>query len=342
MIGRTFGRVAWALAIVPMVALAGAAARCTRNATQTAAAPDASTRPAPDVVDSGASPSGDAAAAGKATPGGSPSGQTELVRAVCATEPCPVQLRVRRAAIASAYVTLGWSLPPGPIAPRSASGDGVTAGLACPVEPRIWSVGREEKAATVAVCDVNLDQKTRGLLVAIEAGFEHVKRRFELYAPRADAWTRTWFEEDPQGPTTSALVVRADAAGRGRDQLVRFRISSTSGTAKQPDRVVTEAMLWDKSTLVHDKLAGRGLGLSAVVVGPFPDTVAARRAQAAAPDCLGAAVVLPAAAFPGQGGKIVLAMPSADSKRAEVARSAVSTCAPDLKTNTAAWPTEGE
>jgi hypothetical protein len=326
------------LAIARVLAVAACVAGCKRGETQPAAPLDRATQP--DSASTAGTPPG-AAAPGNAAGVQSGAEQTQLTRAACAKDACPVQLRVRRASLAAAEATLGWPLPAGPIAAAPAASGGITAGLACATEPRVWSVGREEQAATVVVCDVSLQHATRGLLVAMEAGFEHVKRRFELFADDGGAWRRVWFEEDPQGPTSSSLVVRPDAAGPGRDQFVLFQVSSAPGKAsKQPDRVAKQTMLWDQSTLVRDKARSQVSALTAVVTGPFADVAAARRAQAAASGCLDAAWLMPAAAFPGQAGKFVLAAPAADAKRAEAARSALTACAPGVRTTTATWPAE--
>ena len=338
---RRPGRSGRVLAIAQVLVVAAGVAGCPRGEKQPPGPPDRAAQPDSAGAAGALAASPSAAAPDSAAGEKSGADQTELTRATCAKDPCPVQLRARRGSLAPCEATLGWPLPAGPIAPAPAASGGITAGLACPSEPQVWSVGREEHAATVVVCDVSLEHATRGLLVAMEAGFEHVKRRFELFARGTDAWRRVWFEEDPQGPTSWSLVVRPDAAGPGRDQLVLFRVSSGPGKAgKQPDRVVKQAMLWDRSTLVRDPSRAPASGLTAVVAGPFADVAAARRAQAMAPGCLDAAWVMPAAAFPGQAGKVVLAAPAANQKRAEAARSALTACAPGVRTTTATWPAE--
>ncbi len=171
-----------------------------------------------------------------------------------------------------------------------------------------WTAGKEEGAVTTALRAVNLAANRSGVLVHQVGGFEHIKRRYDLFAAEGDKLKRIWSAEEGQGPAWSSVDV---AAAPGGDEIIYLLGYRARG--KDPDPFEARRLGWDEAT---KSLSGRPkLELPAVVAGDFPTAEAARRA--ASGSCLSAYWVLPADVLGKTSSRFVLAMVAAGKQAAE-------------------------
>jgi hypothetical protein len=189
---------------------------------------------------------------------------------------------------------------------RKAEGDtGITSRE--PLE--VWTAGKENGSVTTALRVVKLTPEQSGLLVYQVGGFEHIKRRYDLFAEEAGKLKRVWSAAEKQGPAWSSADVAETAAG---DEIIY--LEGLRGTGKDPDQFEAKRLGWDaasKSLTERPKLA-----LPVVVAGKnFPTADAARKA--AAGTCLSEYWVLPAITLGAKTSSFMLAMVTANKQSAE-------------------------
>jgi hypothetical protein len=168
-----------------------------------------------------------------------------------------------------------------------------------PVEA--WTAGSEEGAVTTALQSVRLTPARNGLLVHQAAGFEHVKRRHDLFVADAGKLERVWSAAEGAGPAWSAAEVVPSGKGRA-DEIIYLQGFRPGGA--EADTLTARRLVWDdkRQKLVIQPLAM----LPAVTAGEFSSVKTARRA--AASSCLNEYWVLPANRFGGAASKFVLAL----------------------------------
>ena len=179
-----------------------------------------------------------------------------------------------------------------------------------------WTAGSEEDAVTTALQLVRLTPARNGLLVHQAAGFEHVKRRHDLFVADGGKLKRVWSAAEGAGPVRSAAEVVPSVHGR-TDEILLLEGFRPGGA--EADTLTARRLVWNNK---KQALAVRPLGmLPAVTAGEFPDAEAAR--QAAADSCLAEYWVLPAKNFGGATAKFVLALVAVHKQtiEAEMARS---------------------
>lgn len=183
-----------------------------------------------------------------------------------------------------------------------------------PVEA--WTAGSEEGAVTTALQSVRLTPARNGLLVHQAAGFEHVKRRHDLFVADGGKLERVWSAAEGAGPAWS--VAEVVPSGKGRTDEIIYLQGFRPGGA-EADTLTARRLVWDdnKQKLVIQPLAI----LPAVTAGEFSSVKMARRA--ATSSCLNEYWVLPANRFGGAASKFVLALVAIRKQtvEAEMARS---------------------
>ena len=136
-----------------------------------------------------------------------------------------------------------------------------------------YTAGEEEGAVTTAIQPVRLSAQRIGLLVQQSGGFEHVKRRRDLFIVDDKKLKRVWSKQDGSGPVRSYadVVAGADSGGKG-DEIVL--IEGITVAPNEADQVSAQRLLWDEAakTLRSTPVAS----MTATVVGNFTSAEAAR------------------------------------------------------------------
>lgn len=223
-----------------------------------------------------------------------PEGEFVLGLEPCDGRSCPLTIGWRVAGAIRDKRILGWPFPPGEVSEDAAQeGSGVGDPLAGPGDTPAFSAGEEESAVTVAVTATRSPDGLPAVLVQQGAGFEHYKRRHEIYVAGGDPpLARVFAYQDPPGPTWSAVAVAKTAGG---DAWILF--TGTDGGTHAPDDLSVRRVA----------LPGKGPAVlvdapvAVLAVGAFASLDAARAAQQGCPS---AAQILPgerlgAAAEPG-------------------------------------------
>ncbi len=133
-----------------------------------------------------------------------------------------------------------------------------------------YTAGDEEGAVTTAMQSVRLSAQRTGLLVQQAAGFEHVKRRRDLFVVEEKKLKRIWSKQDGSGPVRSYADIVA--SGANADEIVL--IEGVSTAPNQADQVTVQRLLWDESAKTLQVLPVALM--AALVVGNFANAEAAR------------------------------------------------------------------
>lgn len=134
-----------------------------------------------------------------------------------------------------------------------------------------YTAGEEEGAVTTLLQPVRLSAERTGLLVQQAGGFEHVKRRRDLFIVEEKKLKRVWSKQDASGPVRSYADVVA--AGPNVDEIVL--IEGASLAPNEADQVTMQRLVWDESAKA---LQGKPMPLmAAIVAGNFATVDAARR-----------------------------------------------------------------
>ena len=196
--------------------------------------------------------------------------------------------------------------------------------------PQVWTVGEEENAVSTYARLVRLAPGRTGLLVTQSGGFDHPKRRHELFMAVGPRLRSEFAIQDLQGPSWSAM----DAVDLGGDRSVLVHVSTFEpGADDQPDTLEVSRHVWDaKSDKLRVMDAAEGPAVQALTVGRFATIAAARKEKSAKPNCLGAFVVVPASSLAATGNPKDIVLAAASDRHAEIeaARARVGKCAPGL------------
>lgn len=133
-----------------------------------------------------------------------------------------------------------------------------------------YTAGEEEGSVTTAIQAVRLSAQRTGLLVQQAAGFEHVKRRRDVFIVEEKKLKRIWSKQDGSGPVRSYADVVA--SGTNADQIVL--IEGGSFAPNQADEVTVQRLLWDEPGQTLQVLPVASM--AALVVGNFANAEAAR------------------------------------------------------------------
>ena len=133
-----------------------------------------------------------------------------------------------------------------------------------------YTAGEEEGAVTTAIQPVRLSAQRTGLLVQQAAGFEHVKRRRDVFVVEEKKLKRIWSKQDGSGPVRSYADVVASSANA--DQIML--IEGGAFAPNQADEVTVQRLLWDEAGQTLQVLPVASM--AARVVGNFANAEAAR------------------------------------------------------------------
>ncbi len=185
----------------------------------------------------------------------------------CADGACPVLLRLDSAGRTADTAALGTTTSDAKWARVS------QADSSAPAARDIWTAGTEENEVTTAVEPVKLDAKTFGVLVHQTTGFEHLKRRRDLFAIQKGQLKKIWSAEDGAGPAWSvAFAMRDDTAGT--DRIVYA--SGMAIDATMPDLLSAQTIGFESATGKMIPLPAAPV--PALIISKFPTVDAARAA----------------------------------------------------------------
>lgn len=196
---------------------------------------------------------------------GAPNTSFALVPGVCTGKSCPIEIELVANGQRLDAVPLEFVASDARLAARS---DDVSFATHQPVVS--FTAGEEEGAVTTAAQVIRLSPQRTGLLVQQAAGFEHVKRRRDVFIVDNQKLRKVWSRQDASGPVRSyADVVSADT---GIDGVVL--IEGTSFAPGETDRVSAQRLVWDEATGTMSMAPVEAM--SAVVMGSFASAEAAR------------------------------------------------------------------
>jgi hypothetical protein len=136
-----------------------------------------------------------------------------------------------------------------------------------------WIAREERFEMSVAVHDAPLGEGVHGVLVSIEAGFEHVHRSHALFVEVDGVARRVWNDGDSVGPAGSSATPSADG--------IDFEYSLgwwPEDLDEQPDLWRGERIVWDAGA----RRAVRSVLFAfATIAGTYQSIAAARADQAA-------------------------------------------------------------
>ena len=328
---RTVARLASALALVSLLVTGGcqqsspAATRSTVQAT-TAGQPAAAAAGRPQVTTAGFPKTVDGRvvlAIAPATPDNTL--QYEVAIGGCMLKECPVFISLVDAGRVLDQTHTRWaSTTRKPMREDITPGWGVGDAAGPPEGMRAWGTGEDEDYVGTAVRVVALSAGMYGLLIDQRSGFEHLKRHHELFVHNDRHLQRAWSAAERAGPAWTSTAIASTREGR---EAVVFFEGFRDPLPDQADTLKISWLQWDDASqaLVPRPAAA---SIDASVIRGFETIGAARSAQSAQRDCLGAFWALPATRVDGAGkGGFVLALPSLDPERAR--KSAA--CATDRK-----------
>ncbi len=212
------------------------------------------------------------------------SGATERLSVrlgVCQGEDCPLVVALFQEGKAAATINLAWNATSSE--PVKAQPDWM-AGASGPLDGKpegveAWTTGSEEQTVVTSVRAIRLPSGAAAILASQMAGFEHPKRRHEIYAARGGQLTRVWEYAEPQGPYWTAVAVRKATS---QDELVLLRTFSPGGELASTWEAVRLEWNADQNAFFEAGAAK----VRAVVAGEFAGLERARNVLAGAGECL--------------------------------------------------------
>lgn len=214
----------------------------------------------------------------------------EFAIGTCAAAECPLEIRLVGAGGAIDVERLEWSVSTdaaqqGPVGPTAGVGDPLAR------EVTAWTTGEDERMATAAGRAVRLSRDRTGMLIDLSAGFEHPKRRHELWIGESDSLRRVWLGTELQGPAWSTVSVTLAPDGTS-DTMVYFD-GYAAAQDGDPDVLRPVRLVWREDRGMIEAVPA-GSGVHAILVGSYQSVEQARDARDQAPDCLASYWVLPA------------------------------------------------
>lgn len=181
-----------------------------------------------------------------------------------------------------------------------------------------YTAGQEEGLATTLIQSAQLSPQRTGVLVQQAGGFEHVKRRRDLFIVDHNKLKRVWAKQDGQGPIGSYadVIQRSD----GADDIVL--IEGITIDPAQADQITALRLTWDEKDMSLKSSPVESL--KAVVTGDFKNAEAAREQLADA--CLAKYWILTGNDVGEASKPFVLAMLTADSTTAALRANATDDC----------------
>jgi len=251
--------------------------------------------------------------------------QYEVAIGGCMLKECPVFISLVDAGRVLDQTHTRWaSTTRKPMREDITPGWGVGDPAGPPEGMRAWGTGEDEDYVGTAVRVVALSAGMYGLLIDQRSGFEHLRRHHELFVHSDRHLQRAWSAAERAGPAWTSTAIASTR--EGREALVFFE-GFRDPPPDQADTLKISWLQWDDASqaLVPRPAAA---SIDASVIRGFETIGAARSAQSAQRECLGAFWALPATRVDGAGkAGFVLALPSLDPERARVSAA----CATDRK-----------
>jgi hypothetical protein len=253
----------------------------------------------------------------------------EVGMGACASDACPIEIRLTQGRDIKHTVQAGWPAStdtPQPVALDSTVGVGDPL-AATEDRAHVWSTGEEERTVITVARSVHLQGGRNAVLLDQMAGYEHPKRRHDLFAAAAGKVVAVWSSVEQQGPYWSSVAIEAGKAGA--DTLVLFEMFSPD--PEQPDTLTAQRLdLADENGVMH--VASSPAVVNVAIAGSFESVAAARAARDESPECLAAFRVLDGNSVKREyKGRFVLAAVSTQRALAEQALQQAAACAPQLK-----------
>jgi hypothetical protein len=164
-----------------------------------------------------------------------------------------------------------------------------------------WIAGSAEGEVTTQLHPVKLAAAGTALLVQQVGGFEHVKRRYDVFTHDGAKLQKIWSAAEGIGPAWSMATVVPARSG-SREEIVYLQGFRPGGTSV--DTLSASRLVWDDTQ--HALARQPTAQLPAIIAGEFASVTAARRAAAKEP-CIAHYWVLPAERFGGKRGRLVVA-----------------------------------
>ncbi|MBC7928245.1 MAG: hypothetical protein H7039_21580 [Bryobacteraceae bacterium] len=111
------------------------------------------------------------------------------------------------------------------------------------------------------------------------AGYEHPKRRHDIFAAVGGKISRVWSKTEQQGPYWTSVAVRPAGAV---DEVIVFQSFSPGGT--EPDSIQATQLRWDAGKRMFQEVPAAGVKM--LVAGSYATVEAARTALQKDPACL--------------------------------------------------------
>ncbi len=233
---------------------------------------------------------------------GAPGLSFTLVNGVCAEKSCPAVIELVASGQRLDAVPLEFAANEAALAAKVDDASFATHELIAS-----YTAGQEEGAVTTALQAVRLSPQRTALLVQQAAGFEHVKRRRDVFIVEDKKLKRIWSQQDGAGPVRSY----ADVLARGDAQEIVV-IEGGSFVPTETDRVTAQRLVWDDAAKTLSAVAVDTM--SAVAVGSFASAEAARAKLADA--CLANYWILSDDQLGGKSRRFVLALLTPDAAAA--------------------------
>ena len=195
---------------------------------------------------------------------GAPNTTYALVAGACVEKSCAARVELRVAGKPVNAVPLAFAASSATLTASPSD-----ASFATNATFTTYAAGEEEGAVTTLVQAVRLSPRRTGLLVQQAGGFEHVKRRRDLFVIENNRLNNVWSKQDGNGPVRSFVDVIRNA---DIDNLVL--IEGITLTPAEADQITAFRLSWDEGSksLQSSPIAT----LKAVAIGNFATAELAR------------------------------------------------------------------
>ncbi|MDZ7638104.1 MAG: hypothetical protein U5J83_07615 [Bryobacterales bacterium] len=248
----------------------------------------------------------------------------ELAISNCVAQTCPVQVILRSNgnrldAVATEWPSSGNEPYADTVEPGWGAGDPLQ-----PAAVEAWATGEEEQYLGISARAVRLAPGLTGMLVDQRTGFEHLRRRHDLFVAREQKLERLWAGSEGAGPAwTSVDLVKLSDSREGLVYFDGFRYP----TPDEPDQLQVSLLEWVPGSKVIKK-SDYAAQIATLTLDGFPSVASAHALRAKEAACLGLFWVLPASQLQGATAKFALVLPSLSESALATKRAEVVGCAP--------------
>jgi hypothetical protein len=184
----------------------------------------------------------------------------------------------------------------------------------------VWRSGEDEDETVLVISPFLLQPGLTGILIDQRYGFEHVKRRHVLLAPKDNRLVELWKESEGAGPTYSTAV--PVGISQGRESLLFYNVFFNPGD-NASDKLHLQSLIYDSAS---GTMAPYSRQFNALVIGPFHTVAEARKQRSSHSSCSRALWVLPAKEFKGPANEYVLSTVASTSEIARSVETRLTSC----------------